>query len=295
MRIVYCGKGERAQVCLQSLRQTGFNIVTVILPPGEKAHDAWQDLPVCQPENINAPESVNIIRALRPDLIILAGYTQIIRSELLSIPPLGIINLHGGKLPEYRGGSPINWQIINGEREGGCAVHFVDEAIDTGDIICQELYSIGGDDTAETATSKTLEIFPRLLLDAVKQIVRGDVTRIRQDPSSAAYYKKRHPEDGQIFWTQQLALEVHNLIRALNGPNLPGAYCFLDGQKVVLSKSVLISDIIKGLPGEIISQQKQGMAIAAKDKALLITSVRTDQDAPDVAASFYFATGMMLS
>ena len=144
---------------------------------------------------------------------------------MFDLPPLGTINLHGGKLPEYRGAAPINWQIINGETSGGCSIIYVDEGIDTGDIIAQEIYPIEAHDTHASILEKTLEIFPRLLIQVLEQIENGTVKAQKQDPHAGSYYIRRYPSDSEINWDRLTDIQVHNLVRGMFGP-YPGGIFF---------------------------------------------------------------------
>lgn len=300
MNIVYFGNNPRGVKCLEALHEAGFTPSAVVIHhqvpniPGSVHALAKQlGLPCYDPKNVNSSEFLTKLRKLQPDLMILTGYNQLLKRDILQIPPKGTINLHGGYLPYYRGGSPINWQIINGETTGGCAIIYVDEGIDTGDIIVQELYDIHPDATVGEIIPKTLEIFPRLLVDAVKQIENGTVHAVKQDPLAGTYYCKRYPWDGQIFWDQMTAVQVHNLVRALNGPNLDGAFTFLEGEKVVILRTKLLIPLIKGIPGRIALKQEGGVVIVAKDRGLLVTEIKI-QDQVLSAQNFLRICGMTL-
>ena len=141
MKIVYFSKGIRGATCLAHIIQAGYPVEAVIGVSPEKELESLSQqyqFPVIYPEKLNTAETEKVLKGYQPDLFILSGYNKILKSIILGIPPQGTINLHGGKLPEYRGAAPINWQIINGETTGGCSIIYVDEGIDTGDIIAQE-------------------------------------------------------------------------------------------------------------------------------------------------------------
>lgn len=299
MNIVYFGNNPRGAKCLEALHEAGFTPSAVVIhhhapdtPRSVHAVAKQLGLPVYDPKNVNSPEFLEELGKMRPELMILTGYNQILKRDILQIPPKGTINLHGGYLPYYRGGSPINWQIINGETTGGCAIIYVDEGIDTGDIIAQELYEIHPDETAGEIVQKTLEIFPRLLVDVVKQIENGTVQAVKQDPSVGAYYCKRYPHDGQIFWGSMTAVQVHNLVRALKGPGLDGAFTFLNGEKIAILNTKLLDMVIKGVPGRIALKQQGGVVIIAKDRGLLVTTIKI-QDQVILAKEYFKICGMI--
>lgn len=293
MRILYFGNGIRGVRCLEALVEKGRrgDIVAVITPPGEADQVAVSakkhGFKIMQPERVNGEGSIREIKSLTPDLFILAGYNRILKKELISVPPLGAINLHGGKLPEYRGVAPINWQIINGETTGGCAILFVDEGIDTGDIIAQELYEITEEDTAATILEKTLELFPRLLLAVVNDLEQGRVTRVKQNPLQGCYYTRRYPRDGRIGWREMTAFQVYNLVRALVRP-YPGAFFYYKHIKIIVNRSTLIPEEIKGTPGRIVLFRGEGMVVTARDRGILIEEIAIEAETSSITPRSYF-------
>ena len=293
MRILYFGNNIRGISCLESLvRDTNTHeIIGVVSPPDEMSEMAVKarDLGfrVLQPQKVNGENCINEIKSLKPDLFILAGYNQILKKTLLSLPARGAINLHGGKLPEYRGVAPINWQIINGEAEGGCAILFVDEGIDTGDIIAQELYEITTEDTAATVLEKTIEIFPRMLIKVVDEIGKGVVKRIKQDPLKGCYYTRRYPRDGRILWEEMTAFNVYNLVRALTKP-YPGAFSFYKSSKIIINKASLLQEEIRGIPGRVALFKGDGVVVIAKDKGIVIEELSINGETRAIKPRAYF-------
>lgn len=300
MKIVYFGNNPRGVVCLERLIDNSENIVAVVAHPekktsdyhGRSVHDiaAGNGIPCRRPEKVNSIENIDWLKAFAPDLFVLSGYNQILRSGVLEIPEMGTINLHGGKLPQYRGVAPINWQIINGETTGACSVIFVDEGIDTGDIITQKEYDIALDDTAETIVDKTLVIFPNLLVDAIDLIKTKTLTPIRQDDAQGCYYTRRYPRDGQIFWRDMTAFQVHNLIRALVAP-YPGAFTYRGGDKVTVWKASLLEQKVVGVPGRVVMRKKDGVVITAMDRGLLVEIVQPDNGEVVPARDYFTKLG----
>src|SRR3972149_12299967 len=142
MRIIFAGKGERGQMCLDYLIKHNYRPI-LLVGQFTKTHG----IKVFQTTNINSDKSFNYLKRLNPELLILASFTQILKKRLLDLPQKGTINLHGGRLPQYRGASVLNWQIINGEPKIGISIIFVDEGIDTGDIISQATFPLKPKDT----------------------------------------------------------------------------------------------------------------------------------------------------
>ena len=173
MKIIYFSKGIRGIRCLEHILKVGYQVLAVVGVIQENGLDLLSrtySFPILYFDQLNTKLTVNELETFEADIFILSGYNKILKKMIIDIPPLGTINLHGGKLPEYRGAAPINWQIINGEETGGCSIIYVDEGIDTGDIIAQEIYPITPQDTHNSVLEKTLTIFPPLLEKVLKQI-----------------------------------------------------------------------------------------------------------------------------
>lgn len=284
MNMIYFGNGPRGVKCLEALIDANHTITAVI---GQKAHSdvitlaQKHGVPTYHPEKVNDPAFVKKIQRQAPDLFVLSGYNQILHRAIIQIPRLGALNLHGGKLPAYKGTAPINWQIIRGETIGGCCVLFVDEGIDTGDIVEQAYYDIGPNDTAEDLVNKQLELFPTMLINAVNAVQNGTVNRYKQDPLDGAYYTRRYPKDSQLNWRQHTAQEAHNLIRAMQGPGYPPAFSFYKGEKIELCASQVINENIQGMPGRIALKRKEGVIVIAKDRGLLLTQIVLKGNPPE--------------
>ena len=279
MRIVYFGNGIRGEICLEKLLSASKNIVGIvghtndsgIIQIAKNKH-----VPCMSPAKSDEDKFTQWIQQVNPELIILSGYNKILKRNILNIPPMGVINLHGGKLPEYRGTAPINWQLINGESKGGFSILFTDEGIDTGAVIRSCEFGIGINDSASDLVERSLKWFPDALLNVVNEFEsKGNVESKKQDESKAVYYTRRYPEDGQIGWKYMKAREVHNLVRALVPP-YPGAFTFLNGQKIIINETELLNEEIKGVPGRIPLKRKNGAITIAADKGLLIKSLIVD-------------------
>ncbi|MGA1196522.1 MAG: methionyl-tRNA formyltransferase [Candidatus Latescibacterota bacterium] len=283
MNMIYFGNGPRGVKCLQALLDANHTIRAVI---GQKAQTdvmvlaQKHGLPTFFPQKINDPAFVDQLRQMNPDLFVLSGYNQILHSEIIQIPRLGALNLHGGKLPDYKGTAPINWQIIRGETKGGCCVLFVDEGIDTGDIVEQAYYDIGPNDTAEDLVKKQLLLFPSMLLNAISALQKGTLKRHKQDPLAGAYFTRRYPKDSHLNWQQLTAQEAHNLIRAMQGAGYPPAFSFYKGEKIELYASRIIQENIQGAPGRIALKRKEGVIVIAKDRGLLLTQIVLKDGSP---------------
>lgn len=175
-------------------------------------------------------------------LFVVYSYSMILGPDLLSIPPEGVVNLHAGLLPSYRGANVLNWVLVNGEKETGITLHYMDERVDSGDIISQKHVPVGFEDTAVTLRARLVTAARELMTEQVPRILSGTNLRITQDETKARYWKRRTPEDGRIDWNWPVE-RIYNLIRALVKP-WPGAY-YLDasGQKNIIDYFLSVDNV----------------------------------------------------
>ncbi len=224
--------------CLSVLLAHGVEVALVVTHRDNPKENIWFDsvqtlaelhgIPVITPENPNAPEVVEQIRALRPDFFFSFYYREMLKPALLQIPACGALNMHGSLLPKYRGRVPVNWAIIHGETETGATLHYMTEKPDNGDVVAQQAVPILPDDTAHEVFQK-VTVAAELALNAVlPALLAGTAPRFPQDLSQGAYFGGRKPEDGVIDWSQS-AVQIHNLVRAV-APPYPGAATQLFGQ-----------------------------------------------------------------
>lgn len=194
-------------------------------------------IPLVKVRNINDPEPVERIRALAPDLVLVIGWTQLVKAEILRIPRHGCIGFHASLLPQYRGRAPINWALINGESRTGNTMMLLEEGVDDGDILAQREIPIGFEDTCATLYEKVAETEFDMLDEVLPSIRAGRMPRRKQDPSRVSVMPKRRPEDGLIDWGRP-ARRLYDWVRALTHP-YPGAFTHLGGHKVFVWKATL--------------------------------------------------------
>jgi methionyl-tRNA formyltransferase len=197
-----------------STRQTGKGMKAIALARG---------VPVLQPESINTPDGVAALQAWRPDLLVVAAYGQILSRDVLAVPPLGGINVHGSLLPHYRGAAPIAWAILKGETRTGVTIIRMTTGLDAGDMLAREALAIGPDETAGEVEARLAPVGARLALDVVRRLQAGPVTGEKQDPAQVTKAPKLKKENGLIDWAQSGA-EVCNHVRAMQP--WPTAYTF---------------------------------------------------------------------
>ena len=260
MRAIVLGYHNFGCAGIEALLRHGFEIAAVFTHNDSPSERIWFDsvaemasgykIPVFAPEDINHPLWIEKIKELKPDILFSFYYRDMLKPALLNIPPSGCLNLHGSLLPKYRGRCPINWVLVNGEKETGVTLHYMTPRPDDGDIAAQRSIPIADDDTALTLHKKAVQASISLLDEVLPQIKNGTAARIPQDNSKASYFGGRTPEDGEIDWNQS-AEAIWNLVRAVTYP-YPGAFSFAGDRKYIFWKVSRTANT-GGIPGTIIS------------------------------------------
>jgi UDP-4-amino-4-deoxy-L-arabinose formyltransferase/UDP-glucuronic acid dehydrogenase (UDP-4-keto-hexauronic acid decarboxylating) len=263
---------------IEALRKCGYEITAIFTHTDNPHENIWfgsvaelaseLGIPVYAPEDINHPLIVQKIRAMEPEVIFSFYYRNMVKQEILAIPPKGCINLHGSLLPAYRGRCPVNWVLANGESETGVTLHYMTPKPDDGDIIAQQRIAIDYDDTAKSLFGKMARSAETLLLEALPKIKDGTATRTPQDHSAASYYGGRKPADGEINW-EMGAEQIRNLVRAVTRP-YPGAFSFIGDRKFLLWKVSVEAGAASAAPGTILSTNP--LIIACGSGALRVDS-----------------------
>ena len=275
LRILFMGTPDFAVPTLQALLDGPDEVIGVVCqpdrkkgrgkklsPPPVKELAREHDLPVHQPTSIRTDEFLDQVRDLDPDLIVVAAYGKILPGELLHLPRLGTINVHGSLLPKYRGAAPIQWAVINGEQETGITIMQMDEGMDTGDILLQESIAITDEDTAGTMFTKLARLGGPLLVRAIGLLKEGKLTPVKQDDSQATEAPMLKKEMGHIDWNRP-ARDLHGLIRGLDP--WPSAYGFLDGKRFRFFRPRVVDQQTDASPGTIVKADKEGLHVATGD------------------------------
>ena len=278
MRILLLGNKERGILCLKKIINN-HEVVGVVGNKKESASNYFIDearklgFNVLQPTDINDTNFLDKVRALKPEIAVLAGYSQIIKKEFILIPEYGCINLHGGKLPKYRGSSPLNWAIINGEKSFSLTIIKINEGVDTGNILLEKMFPIRDSDTIVDLLKVANVNFPNMLEKVLNQLKKRKIKPIVQNNKASSYYPLRFPIDGLVFFDQLNSEEIHNRVRALTSP-YPGVLCFYKKRKVKILKSSLTKEQFYGEPGRIYRiSKKRGLLVCAKDKCLWLEQI----------------------
>lgn len=186
-------------------------------------------------------EFADSLQRLGADLFLISSYSMILPADWLTMPALGAVNIHGGLLPQYRGANVLNWVLVNGERETGVTIHYVDSGIDTGDVILEKRLAVGFEDTALSLRTKLSALWPSALAEVLPMIEKGDCPRTPQDQSKAKHWPRRRPEDGHIDWNWP-AERIYNLIRALVKP-WPGAFYETSSGRVTIDEFLTMDQV----------------------------------------------------
>jgi methionyl-tRNA formyltransferase len=229
-------------------------------------------LRVLQPEKAREGNFLEELRKLRPELIAVAAYGQILPKEILELPRYGCLNVHTSLLPKYRGAAPIQWAILNDERETGVTIMKMDAGLDTGDILSQRGTPIGAEDDSETLHDRLAKLGAQLLVETIPDYVAGKITARPQPAAGASQARKIRKEDGRIDWHQP-ARAVWNRVRAFTP--WPGAFTYLPGPQMLKIWEAEILPL-KGEPGKILSSDKLGIVIGCGDGALLVTGLQRE-------------------
>ncbi len=246
---------------IRALLENGFEIQAVFTHKDDPNENLWfesvaelasqKGLPLYAPDDINHPLWIAKIGKMKPDFIFSFYYRNMIGKELLSIPAKGCINLHGSLLPKYRGRCPINWAVINGEKETGVTFHYMTEKPDTGDILAQEKFPIGPNDTARDVHENAAKAAAKLLRAALPKLKKGLLKGVKQDEKKATYFGGRKPADGLIDWSRS-ASEIRNLVRGVTRP-YPGAFSYLGEKKYLFWEVAEAKNAQKAFPGTVLS------------------------------------------
>ena len=279
MRIIFIGQAAFGKDALDKLVDQGENVVGVItiedtanqkFPNPVKECALARNITIYQANYLKKKEAIDWVRRLQPDLLVLGFVTAFVPKEMIDLACYGGINYHPSLLPRYRGGSAINWAVINGENDTGVSIHYIDEGVDTGPILLQEKVSIEPDDTVKSLYfGKLYPMGVRMLAEAVRQIREGTAQPMAQDESQASFQPVITPADTVIDWNRPTR-QVYNLIRGSN-PS-PGAGTSFHGERLKIFEAERSTGTDK--PGTVIGFGDHGFTVATADGSIMILSVQ---------------------
>ncbi len=242
MKTVVMGYHTMGCLGFDALLRHGFDVAAVFTHRDDPNEEVWWDslaerakargIPVYYPETMKNPKWAEIIRSIEPDFIFSFYFRFMIPPEILEIPKMGALNLHGSLLPRYRGRAPVNWVLVNGESETGVSLHYMVAKPDAGNLVDQERVPIAFEDTARSLFAKLESAADRLLERTLPKLRLGTAPSIPLDLSKGSYFGGRKPEDGRIDWAWP-SVRIYNLIRAVTHP-YPGAFTTARGRKLYI-------------------------------------------------------------
>lgn len=302
LKILFMGTPDFALESLKALYEAKYNIVGVVTNPDRpkgrgmkmiaspvKEYALEKHLEVYQPEKVrNNEEFLNTVKKINPDLICVVAYGKILPKELLKIPKMGCINVHGSLLPQYRGAAPIQWAVLNGDKKTGITTMYMNEGMDTGDMILKKEVQIGEDETTGELWKRLSKIGAKLLVETVGKIEDGTAPREKQ-PEDFTMAPMLHKEMANIDWDKKDATQIKNLVRGLNP--IMGAYTYLNGKKIKFWKVEKLTteelaqkynemneymDYIKKVqPGTVLfSNAKQGLYIKCNNDIISVIEIQ---------------------
>ena len=301
MRVVFIGTGEIGVPALRALRESEHELVGVVTqpdkpvgreqrieaPPIKKAATEMK-MSILQPARIKDRQAVAEILALQPDVIVVMAYGQILPRDVLEIPRVACVNLHASLLPRWRGAAPIQAAIAAGDRETGITIMYMDEGLDTGDIMLQREIDILPNDTGGTLHDRLAQVAPEALLESLRLLATGNAPRTSQDKSRATYAPKLNREDGRIDWNEP-AEAIERKIRAYDP--WPGAFMSLDRRNLKIFSASIVD--LNGKPGEILRREND-FVVAAGKGALSLQEVQLEGKKRMSASEFVRGHAMKL-
>jgi methionyl-tRNA formyltransferase len=278
------GTPQFAAASLQKLIDRGEKVAAVVTQPDRpkgrgqkllaspvKLLASAHGIPVLQPVRVRAPEFIDVMRELAPDLIVVVAFGQILPKALLEIPRHGCINVHASLLPRYRGAAPINWCIIDGGTDTGVTTMQMDVGLDTGDMLLKKATSIGPDEDAQTLYDRLALISAEAMAETLDLLASGRLTPEKQDDRLASNAPMLKKEDGSIDWDRE-PQTIRNLVRGLTP--WPGAYTFLDGKTLKIYRCRVAGG--SGTPGTVLQADRSGLVVACRGGSLLIEELQLE-------------------
>lgn len=279
MRVVFMGTPDFAAQSLLALLQNDFNVVAVFCQP-DKPKGRGQSLksppvkvlalshgiPVYQPATLKSKEAALLLRDLKPEVIAVTAYGKLLPLDILEIPPLGCVNVHGSLLPLYRGAAPIQWSVLNGEKETGVTTMLMAAGMDTGNILLQERVAIGEDETSAELFERLSVIGGELLCRTINLLYKQEITSKPQEHDKATLAPMLSKDKSPISFDQPVQT-VHNLIRGLS--DWPCASCVIEGQRVKLYKSHVTQRKTDAAAGTLLVEDGGEFLVACKEGGVI--------------------------
>lgn len=284
MNIVFAGTPDFAIPALEALHESEHKVSLVIsqqdrprgrgkkmTPTPVKKRALELGLETYEPASINSQEAIEKLKEIDPDCIIVVAFGQILKKELLNLAKYKCLNIHASLLPKYRGAAPINWAIINGEKETGISIMRMDEGLDTGPVLKQEAIPIGEEDDSISIHDKLGQLGAKMIVEVLDHLETDRIPEIPQDDSLSNYASMLDKEMGRIDWSKK-GLEIHNLIRGLKP--WPSAYSFYNGENIKIHKARRMEKFKDAANGEIVKVNDEGLFVNCQDQCIVIEELQ---------------------
>lgn len=308
MKIVYMGTPDFAVAPLEALIRAGHQVTAVVTQPDKQRGRGKEvqmtpvkecalkhNIPVFQPIKIKEKEAVDRLREYPADIFVIAAFGQLLSEEILAMPPFGCVNIHASLLPSYRGAAPIQWAILNGEKETGVTIMQMEKGLDTGDMLLKKAIPIEPKETGESLHDKLMEVGAELIVEALPLIESGKINPEKQEDSKSSYASRLNKEMGHIDWNKD-AEELERLVRGLN--SWPSAYTSYRGKTLKIWEADVSGEQSGKLPGEITQVGKDFVDVACGRDTLRIYSLQLEgkkrMAVKDFLLGYEIKQGMML-
>lgn len=284
MKVVFMGTPDFSVPTLEAIYNNGHDISLVIsqtdkakgrgkkvifTPVKEKAIQLG--LNVYQPDNINSEESIEIIMEEKPDIIVVVAYGQILKESILNIPKFGCVNVHASVLPKYRGAAPINWVIINGEKSTGVTTMLMEKGLDSGDMLLKRETKIFYNETAGELHDRLMNLGAELLIETIKGLEKGTISRTPQEHNKATYAPMMSKELGKVNWSDK-AINIQNLVRGTQP--WPGAFTTYKDTIMKILEVDIADKFINEEPGKVVKVDDEGIYVTTSDNCIVIKQVQ---------------------
>ncbi len=289
MKVIFMGTPDFAVGALQAIIDAGHEVTAVVTQPDKEKGRGKEiqfspvkecalknNIPILQPKRIKDKESVEELYKYEADIFVVAAFGQILSSEILNMPKYGCVNIHASLLPKYRGAAPIQWAIIDGEKETGITIMQMNEGLDTGDILMQEKVAILDTDTGESLFNKLEECGSKLIVKALPLIESGSLQPMKQDDGKSSYAKMLSKDMGLLDFSKEAEI-LARLIRGLN--SWPSAYTYYKQKTLKIWEALpcaVPSNMKNALPGTVVEVLKDGIVVKTGKDALKITKVQLE-------------------
>ncbi|MGD0672928.1 MAG: formyltransferase [Candidatus Binatus sp.] len=293
---------EMGYACMEALLKMGAPIAALFTHRDDSHEEIWwrscaelaaqHGVPVHTDDGADSGSATRI-GALKPAVIYSFYYRHLIPESVLAVAPLGAFNLHGSLLPAYRGRAPVNWMLVNGEREAGVTLHQMVARADAGDIVGNRAVAIDDSDTALTVYRKLVPLGVELITEMHPKIVAGTAPRRKMDIAKGSYFGRRKPDDGRIDWRWP-ARRIFNLVRAVTHP-YPGAFCFVGGRKLLVWEAKIGAENgTLGEPGRVVRETADGaLEIAAGEGIVIVKIAQFEGGAEGIARDALSEAGLV--